>query len=92
MKRIKERIPKTITVAGGLMYTAIPREIMQQNSQIDFAIVSVFGDCGYALWEFLEELKKPSPKLSEINGLTYRQGAMRSSSPLPESSFATSMS
>ena len=74
MKRIKEKSPKTITVAGGLMYTAIPREIMQQNPQIDFAIVSVFGDCEYTLWELLEELKKPSPKLCDINGLTYRQG------------------
>ena len=31
MKRIKERSPETITVAGGLMYTAIPKEIMQEQ-------------------------------------------------------------
>lgn len=74
MKRIKEQTPKTITVAGGLMYTAIPREIMQENPQIDFVIVSVFGDCEYAMWELLEELKNPTPKLGEIKGLAYRKG------------------
>jgi len=60
MKLIKEISPKTITVGGGLMYTAIPREIMQENSQLDFVIVGVFGDNEYTLWELLEELKNPS--------------------------------
>ncbi len=73
MKRIKEKSPKTITVAGGLMYTAIPREIMQENPQIDFVIVSVFGDCEYTMWELLEELKSPAPNFSDITGLCYRR-------------------
>lgn len=72
MKRIKERAPETITVGGGLMYTAIPKEIMQGNPQLDFAIV---GDCEYALWELLEELKKPTPDFSHIKGLAYRDGS-----------------
>ena len=75
MKRIKEKSPEMITVVGGLMYTAVPKELMQENPQIDFVIVSVFGDCEYAMWELLEELKKPSPRLSEIKGLAYRKGA-----------------
>jgi radical SAM superfamily enzyme YgiQ (UPF0313 family) len=72
MKRIKEKSPETITVAGGIMYTAIPKEIMQENPQLDFAIVGVFGDNEYTLWELLNELKNPAPKLSEIKGLAYR--------------------
>ena len=72
MKRIKDRFPETITVAGGIMYTAVPRELMQENPQLDFTIVGVFGDNEYTLSELLEELKKPAPKLSEIKGLAYR--------------------
>jgi len=75
MKLIKEISPKTITVGGGLMYTAIPREIMQENSQLDFVIVGVFGDNEYTLWELLEELKNPAPKFGEIKGLVYRNGS-----------------
>lgn len=75
MKRIKKDLPEIITVAGGLMYTAIPREIMEENPQIDYVIVSVFGDCEYPLGELLEELKNPAPKLSEIKGLCYRKGS-----------------
>ncbi len=73
MRHIKANRPNTITVGGGLMYTAIPKEIMQENPEIDFAIVSVFGDCEYTLAELLEELKNQAPKLSEINGLVYRR-------------------
>jgi anaerobic magnesium-protoporphyrin IX monomethyl ester cyclase len=75
MQRIKEIAPKTITVGGGLMYTAIPSKIMQENPQLDFAIVGVFGDNEYSLWELLEELNKSAPNFSAIKGLTYRNGA-----------------
>lgn len=75
MRRIKEKNPKTITVGGGLMYTAIPKEIMQENPQIDYVIVGVFGDNEYTLSELLEELKNPVPNLSEIKGLCYRNGS-----------------
>ncbi|MBI4529054.1 MAG: radical SAM protein [Deltaproteobacteria bacterium] len=72
MKRIKGIAPQTTTVAGGLMYTAISREVMQENPQLDFVIV---GDCEYTLWELLEELKRPSPNFCEIKGLAYREGS-----------------
>lgn len=74
MQKIKERWPQIITVAGGVLYTAIPRELMQDNPQIDFVLVSVFGDCEYPLWELLEELPKPSPNFQTIKGLCYREG------------------
>jgi len=35
------------------MYTAIPQQIMKDNPQLDFAIVGVFGDNEYTLWELL---------------------------------------
>lgn len=74
MRRIKEIAPKTVTVAGGLMYTAVPREIMQEHPEVDFVIVGVFGDNEYPLGELLEELKRPSPNFDEIKGLCYRKG------------------
>ncbi len=74
MKRIKESYPKTVTVGGGLMYTAIPQQIMKDNPQLDFAIVGVFGDNEYPLWELLEELKRSSPNFGAIRGLAYRSG------------------
>ena len=74
MKRIKESYPKTVTVGGGLMYTAVPQQIMKDNPQLDFAIVGVFGDNEYTLWELLEELKRPSPNFDGITGLTHRKG------------------
>src|SRR4029434_3150758 len=74
MKRIKESHPKTVTVGGGLMYTAVPQQIMKDNPQLDFAIVGVFGDNEYTLWELLQELKRPSPNFDGIKGLTYRKG------------------
>jgi anaerobic magnesium-protoporphyrin IX monomethyl ester cyclase len=74
MKRIKESFPKTVTVGGGLMYTAVPQKIMADNPQLDFAIAGVFGDNEYTLWELLDELKKSSPNFGGINGLSYRRG------------------
>lgn len=70
MKKIKETKPETITVGGGLMYTAIPKEIMRENPELDFVIVS---DCEYTMCELLRELKNPAPRLDGIKGLAYRK-------------------
>jgi anaerobic magnesium-protoporphyrin IX monomethyl ester cyclase len=77
MKRIKEFDPKIVTVGGGLMYTAVPEKIMRENPQLDYALVSVFGDCEYTMWELLEELKKSSPKPENVAGLSYRNGDVK---------------
>jgi radical SAM superfamily enzyme YgiQ (UPF0313 family) len=74
MKRIKEVLPEVVTVGGGLMYTAVPQKIMAEYPQVDFAIVGVFGDNEYPLWELLEELKKPAPRFGDIRGLAWRDG------------------
>ena len=73
MQKIKNVAPKTVTIGGGLMYTAVPQKIMTDNPQLDFAIVGVFGDNEYGLWDLLEELKKPAPDFSAIKGLAYRK-------------------
>ena len=74
MKRIKEIAPATITIGGGLMYTAVPQKIMADNPQLDFTIVGVFGDNEYSLWELLQELKTSSPRFTDIKGLCWRRG------------------
>jgi len=75
MKKIKAIAPETVTIGGGLMYTAVPQKIMTDNPQLDFAIVGVFGDNEYTLVELLEGLKNSPPKLDEIKGLTWRRGS-----------------
>ena len=74
MKKIKEIAPGTVTIGGGLMYTAVPQKIMTDNPQLDFAIVGVFGDNEYTVTELLEELEAPAPKLADIRGLCWRRG------------------
>jgi radical SAM superfamily enzyme YgiQ (UPF0313 family) len=74
MKQVKDSIPDVVTVGGGLMYTAIPQKIMAENPQLDFAIVGVFGDNEYTLWELLQELQRPTRNFDAIKGLTYRKG------------------
>ncbi|MGH9820453.1 MAG: B12-binding domain-containing radical SAM protein, partial [Pyrinomonadaceae bacterium] len=73
MKRIKDAAPSVVTIGGGLMYTAIPQKIMNDNPQLDYAIVGVFGDNEHALWELLEELKRPRPNFDQIKGLAFRK-------------------
>jgi anaerobic magnesium-protoporphyrin IX monomethyl ester cyclase len=73
MQSIKKNIPGTVTVGGGLMYTAVPQQIMAENPQLDFGIVGVFGDNEYTLCELLEEMKKSSPDFGTVRGLTYRK-------------------
>ena len=68
MQKIKDIAPQTVTIGGGLMYTAVPQKIMTDNPQLDFAIVGVFADNEYAVRELLEELKKPAPDFSAIKG------------------------
>jgi len=73
MQKIKETAPETFTVGGGLMYTAVPQQIMKDNPQLDFALVGVFGDNEYTLWELLTELKKSTPNFDNIRGLSFRK-------------------
>jgi anaerobic magnesium-protoporphyrin IX monomethyl ester cyclase len=73
MQSIKESVPETLTVGGGLMYTAVPQQIMKDNPQLDFALVGVFGDNEYTLSELLAELNKSRPNFDHIRGLSFRK-------------------
>jgi len=84
MKRIKEIMPETITIGGGLMYTAVPQKIMADHPELDFAIAGVFGDNEFTLWELLAELKKTRPNFSAIRGLAYRKGDQVMLNPVRE--------
>src|ERR1051325_5059159 len=75
MKKIKDAAPRIVTIGGGLMYTAVPQQIMTENPQLDFATVGVFGDNEEALVELLTELQKPSPNIANVRGLAYRNGS-----------------
>src|SRR3970040_1167689 len=44
MQKIKDIAPRTVTIGGGLVYTAVPQKIMADNPQLDFALVGGFGD------------------------------------------------
>jgi radical SAM superfamily enzyme YgiQ (UPF0313 family) len=77
MKRIKEFDSNIVTVGGGLMYTAVPEKIMRENPQLDYGLVSVFGDCEYTMWELLEQLKQSAPKVADVPGLCYRNGEVK---------------
>ncbi len=70
MTRIKTLAPQTITIGGGLMYTAVPAQLIQDNPQLDFVIV---GDCEHTLLELLEELKRSAPDFTQVKGLAYRK-------------------
>ena len=50
------------------MYTAVPQKIMSENPQLDFAIVGVFGDNEYTLWELFESFKKPARQICRFVG------------------------
>ena len=68
MKKVKEALPHIWTVAGGLMYTAVPKQIMEENPAIDFVIV---GDCEYTLKELVENVGKSNANYQDIKGLAY---------------------
>src|ERR1051325_3142620 len=74
MKKIKDAAPRIVTIGGGLMYTAVPQQIMAENPKLDFAAVGVFGDNEETLVELFEELVKPLPNFANVRGLAYRSG------------------
>jgi radical SAM superfamily enzyme YgiQ (UPF0313 family) len=70
-RKIKERSPGTVTIAGGLMYSALPEKLMNENPWIDYVLI---GDGEPVLLELMEQLHKESPNLEGIKGLGYRKG------------------
>jgi len=68
LKIVKEINPKTITIGGGIHYTALPEESLE-NRDLDFI---VRGEGEVTLLELILELHKHSPNFYNIKGLAFR--------------------
>jgi radical SAM superfamily enzyme YgiQ (UPF0313 family) len=81
MNTVKEAFPKLITMFGGLGVSALPEDIMALAPQLDYLLV---GEAEWTLVELLAALKSESPKLAEIQGLTFRRdGEVHLTPPRP---------
>jgi anaerobic magnesium-protoporphyrin IX monomethyl ester cyclase len=69
---VKEVSPKTSVVVGGLWYSALYKETLEQNPAIDFVLI---GEGELTLEELLKALETQSPDFSKIAGLAFRQKA-----------------
>jgi anaerobic magnesium-protoporphyrin IX monomethyl ester cyclase len=81
MSTLKQAFPKLITIFGGLGVSALPEDLMALAPQLDYLLV---GETEWTLVELLEALKSESPKLAEIQGLTFRHdGEIHLTPPRP---------
>jgi radical SAM superfamily enzyme YgiQ (UPF0313 family) len=70
LKHIKEMMPDTMLVTGGIYSTMHPREIMEDGAA-DFV---VRGEGEWTAWELVRALEKGEHDFSRIPGLTWRDG------------------
>lgn len=66
---IKEKLPTTRTVMGGLWYSSYARETMEENPAIDYILV---GEAELTLADLLRALDNPATALKDIPGLVSR--------------------
>ncbi len=67
----KQVNPNIKTVVGGQHFTATAEESLQNYPEID---VVVRGEGEQTFAELVQELKKKKPALSDVKGISYRQG------------------
>jgi len=72
MATLKESFPTLITIMGGLGVSAMARDLLALAPQLDYVLL---GDGELTLVQLLEELKTGKPRLNEVLGLAYRNGA-----------------
>lgn len=68
---IKEALPKTVTVMGGLWYSALFNETMQLNPQIDYIMI---GEGELTIEDLINNLKEKKKEFKDIPGLVSREG------------------
>ncbi len=68
-KEIKDKLPRTYIVIGGIHATVLPLKTLQEFSSFDFII---FGEGEITLYELVEALRKNEP-LDGIKGLGFRR-------------------
>ena len=71
VRLIKEVLPNTKTVMGGLWYSSYARETMEENPQIDFILV---GEAELTMEDLLKTLQHKVGLLKNIAGLASRDG------------------
>ena len=69
MELLKEALPRLITIAGGLTFSSIPKDLLTLAPQIDYVLA---GEEELTLVELLEEQKREKPRPKEVPGLAYR--------------------
>lgn len=68
---IKEVLPETITVMGGLWYSALYDETMQLNPQIDYILI---GEGELTIEDLINNIKEKTKDFKDIPGLVSRDG------------------
>jgi anaerobic magnesium-protoporphyrin IX monomethyl ester cyclase len=66
---VKEVSPKTLVAVGGLWYSALYQETLEENPAIDFVLI---GEGELTLEELLRALETKDADLSKIAGLAFR--------------------
>jgi len=67
-KALKEQLPELVVLIGGIHFTYLPEETMEDNPTFD---IGVIGEGDIAIVEILESLER-GDDLSSIKGLIYR--------------------
>lgn len=68
LKRVKEILPHTITVAGGVHPTIEYQSLLRNHEEIDIAVI---GEGERTMVELIEKIQNEQP-LDEIKGIAYR--------------------
>lgn len=68
---IKRHCPRTKIFVGGITASLYVDEILNKYEYIDYI---TFGECEESIVEFIKEICKESPCLSEVPNLAYRNG------------------
>jgi len=69
LKMVKEVNPKTITIGGGVHFTAMTEESLENYPFLDFI---VRGEGEETLYELIQELMKSHPDFPSIKGIAFR--------------------
>jgi radical SAM superfamily enzyme YgiQ (UPF0313 family) len=81
-KKIKEILPQVKIVVGGLWYSYLGKESLQQNPAIDFVVM---GEGEITFNELMDALNKGRPNFKDIAGVASRENGQVVFGPLRES-------
>lgn len=70
-RRLKQVAPDTVIILGGPEVWEDPAGILKENPEIDYIMC---GEGEIAFKEWLDEMKRPSPEFTKVQGLVFRDG------------------